>query len=46
MVHYKLTYFDVRGLAEVSRLILHYAGVEFEDKRITHDEWPAIKPSN
>jgi len=36
---------DVRGLAEMSRCILHYAGVEFEDQRITHEQWPELKSS-
>eukprot|EP00440_Ansanella_granifera_P003964 gb/GFBE01004303.1/.p1 GENE.gb/GFBE01004303.1/~~gb/GFBE01004303.1/.p1 ORF type:complete len:227 (+),score=83.91 gb/GFBE01004303.1/:1-681(+) len=29
----KLSYFDIRGLAEVTRLIFAAAGVEYEDKR-------------
>ncbi|KAI1704860.1 glutathione S-transferase 1 [Ditylenchus destructor] len=45
MVHYKLTYFDFRGLGETSRLILHYAEVDFEDNRLTREEWAAIKPT-
>lgn len=36
---YTLTYFDVRGLGETPRLILNYANVDFEDKRLTQDEW-------
>ena len=31
----KLTYFDARGRAETSRLILAYAGVDYQDERIT-----------
>jgi len=48
---YKLTYFDLRGLGEVSRLILHYANVKFEDDRIPYEmgganeEWAKLKPS-
>ncbi|CAD5216302.1 unnamed protein product [Bursaphelenchus okinawaensis] len=34
MSQYKITYFDARGRAEVARLILKYAGVEFEDHRL------------
>uniref|UniRef100_A0A914QC33 glutathione transferase n=1 Tax=Panagrolaimus davidi TaxID=227884 RepID=A0A914QC33_9BILA len=39
----KIFYFDARGLAEPSRLILHFANIEFEDIRINNEEWPAIK---
>ena len=31
----KLTYFDARGRAETSRLILAFAGAAFEDERLT-----------
>merc|ERR1712154_330435 len=41
----KLVYFNVRGRAETARLILAYAGVEYEDKRITFEEMPELKPS-
>ena len=39
MSTYKLTYFDIRGKAELTRLILAQAGVEYEDIRIGQDEW-------
>ena len=42
---YKLIYFNARGMAEPSRLILSYAGVPFEDTRIERADWPAMKPS-
>ncbi|EFO91316.1 hypothetical protein CRE_11848 [Caenorhabditis remanei] len=47
MPSYKLTYFDVRGLAEASRLLFHLAGVPFEDKRITFGDgsWEKLKDS-
>ncbi len=43
----KLTYFDApvsRG--EECRLALHVAGVDFEDERLTRDQWIAMKPSS
>ena len=42
----KLTYFDApvsRG--EECRLALHIAGIDFEDNRLTRDEWLAMKPT-
>lgn len=45
MPHYKLHYFNLRGRAELSRLILKQAGVEFEDIRFERSEWPALKAS-
>jgi len=37
----------LRGLGETARLIFHYGGVEFEDKRVAfgNDEWPKLKPN-
>lgn len=43
MVHYKLIYFNGRGLGEVTRLIFAVAGVEYEDVRIERDAWPSKK---
>ena len=40
----KLTYFNGRGRAEVARLILSIAGVEFEDVRVEFSDWEAVKP--
>jgi len=40
---YKLIYFDGRGRAEAARLIFAQAGVNYEDSRVTHDSWPAMK---
>jgi glutathione S-transferase len=44
MPDYTLTYFDFPGSrGEECRLALHLAGVPFTDRRVTRDEWPAIK---
>lgn len=40
---YKLSYFDVRALAEPIRLLFAFQGVEYTDERIQRDNWPAIK---
>ena len=45
MANIKLVYFDTAGRAEISRLILAQAGVKYEDKRVTKEEWAAMKPS-
>jgi len=42
---YKLTYFNVKALAEPIRFLLSYGGVEFEDYRIEKEDWPQLKPS-
>ena len=41
----KLTYFNARGRAESSRLMLAYAGQDYEDHRIAREEWADLKPS-
>lgn len=43
--NYKVIYFNVKALAEPLRYLLSYGGIEFEDIRITRDEWPALKAS-
>ncbi|CAF1035161.1 unnamed protein product [Adineta steineri] len=43
MPSYKLTYFNGRGLGEVSRLIFAAAGEKYEDVRIERDQFPAHK---
>ena len=43
--NYKVTYFDVRGRAEVVRLLLAAAGQKFEDERIDPKQWLSLKPS-
>ncbi|VDN23049.1 unnamed protein product [Cylicostephanus goldi] len=61
MVHYKLTYFPVRGVAECARQVsfhLYYstfikprvqifalAGQEFEDVRLSHEQFMPVKPN-
>lgn len=40
---YKLIYFNARGKAEHIRFIFAYAGVEYEDERISQDKWPELK---
>lgn len=45
MSQYKLTYFDGRGKAEIIRLIFAAAGVDFEDHRISKEEFAKLKPS-
>jgi hypothetical protein len=43
--HYKLSYFDIRGLAECARMQFALADVKYEDNRIARDKWPEIKKS-
>lgn len=43
MPSYKLIYFDLPGRGELARLLLHYGGIKFEDKRIGFAEWPEFK---
>jgi len=45
MPTYKLHYFNLRGRAELARLILAYANVEYEDFRFPREEWPKHKPN-
>jgi len=42
--HYKLTYFNVRGLGETIRYILSYGTKgDFEDERVSFDDWNSLK---
>ncbi len=44
MPQYKLTYFNGKGRAEVARLIFATVGVEYEDCRLSREQWMPIKP--
>ncbi|KAF0719933.1 Aste57867_689 [Aphanomyces stellatus] len=41
----KLTYFDLAGRAELTRLALTIGDIPFEDDRVPRDQWPALKPT-
>ncbi|KAJ7389533.1 hypothetical protein OS493_030918 [Desmophyllum pertusum] len=45
MSGYKLYYFNVRGRAEIGRLSFAAANIEFEDVRLTSEEWAKEKAS-
>ncbi|NXB27798.1 HPGDS synthase, partial [Eulacestoma nigropectus] len=45
MPQYKLTYFNLRGRAEISRYLFAYSGKKYEDHRIEVADWPKIKPT-
>ncbi|KAG8223843.1 hypothetical protein J437_LFUL007864 [Ladona fulva] len=40
---YRLTYFPVTVLGEPIRMLLSYGGVQFEDRRVTTEEWARMK---
>lgn len=42
---YTLFYFNVKASAEPLRYLFAYGALEYEDVRVTRDEWPALKPS-
>jgi glutathione S-transferase len=44
MTKIKLTYFDIEGAAEPTRLALALAGQEFEDVRVSFADWKDLKP--
>lgn len=41
---YKVTYFNVRARAELTRLVFAAAGQEFEDIRVDREAWQKMKP--
>ncbi|XP_029664634.1 glutathione S-transferase-like [Formica exsecta] len=45
MSTYKLTYFNVTGIAEPIRYLLSQSGIKFEDVRVEFDDWPKVKSS-
>ncbi|XP_055705974.1 glutathione S-transferase [Phlebotomus papatasi] len=45
MPNYKVIYFNVKALAEPLRFLLAYGGIEFEDLRVSREEWPTLKSS-
>ncbi|KAK6739290.1 hypothetical protein RB195_020998 [Necator americanus] len=44
MVHYKLTYFAIRGAGECARQIFALADQEFEDVRLDKEQFAKVKP--
>lgn len=42
---YTLFYFNLKALAEPLRYLLAYGNLEYDDVRVTRDEWPALKPT-
>jgi len=45
MAEFKLSYFNVSGRAELTRLIFAASDTKFEDERIEFSDWPAKKAS-
>merc|ERR1711953_707100 len=45
MPNIKLTYFNGRGRGETARLILAYGGMHYEDRRVSFEDMPSLKPS-
>ena len=46
MSQYKLTYFNIRARAEVTRILFALADQEYEDNRIEYKNWgPELKES-
>ncbi|XP_054773128.2 probable glutathione S-transferase 7 [Lytechinus pictus] len=43
MPSYKISYFNIRGLAEPARMMLALRGCEYVDERFSHEEWPQRK---
>ncbi|KAI3382490.1 hypothetical protein SNEBB_001111 [Seison nebaliae] len=43
MTNYVLKYFDTRGRAEVIRMMFAYGNIDYEDRRLSYDEWRTIR---
>ncbi|XP_066904562.1 glutathione S-transferase-like [Halyomorpha halys] len=43
MPKYKLTYFNFKGYGEPIRLMLSYLGKDWEDHRVSWEEWAQLK---
>lgn len=43
--NYVLTYFDAKGVAQVTRLAFQWAGIAFKDRRVSGAEWLELKAS-
>lgn len=39
----KLSYFDIKGVAEPIRFLLAYGKIDYEDHRISLEDWPKVK---
>ncbi|XP_002162176.1 glutathione S-transferase [Hydra vulgaris] len=46
MPKYVLNYFNIQGKGEVARLLFHCKGVEFEDNKISFQDWPSHKSNH
>ncbi len=46
MPKYTLHYFNLRGRGQLSRLIFHYAGVEFTDHTFDFEQWFQVEKKN
>jgi hypothetical protein len=42
---HEIIYFNAAGRAEVTRILLHAAGIEFKDTRIAYPDWQKLKPT-
>jgi len=41
----KVSYFDMHGRADLTRLLLTFAKVPFEDERFSFEQWAQVKPT-